>query len=157
MAQVTGFLKRVYKIHKLWQLEDVNLKTELNPVHFQGEYPAFQSARGYTATRKSRSSHMKLERNRLLPNQRLIAFPKRKDLVIFSHKQVDSEGEFQRCYFHAASAFIHHRAAARGHADRSLEALASDRRPPTAPQLSRIHIPRRPLAAGNAPELKRED
>lgn len=27
MAQVTGFLKRVYKIYKLWQLEDVNLKT----------------------------------------------------------------------------------------------------------------------------------
>lgn len=61
MAQATGFLKRVYKIYNFWQLEDVNLQTELNSVHFQGEHLAFRSARRYTATRKGRYSCRKLE------------------------------------------------------------------------------------------------
>lgn len=102
MAQVTGFLERVYKICKFWQLEDINLKTELNSVHLQGEHLACHSAIRYTATCKSRSFHMKLEHSRLFPNQRLITLPR---AVFFNHEQVDSKGEFQWCYFYAASTF----------------------------------------------------
>lgn len=74
---MTMFLKRVYKIYKIWQLEDVNLKTELDSLQFQEAHPPFRSSRRYTAMCKSRSSHMKLEHNKLLPNEQLIAFPNR--------------------------------------------------------------------------------
>lgn len=60
MAQVTGFLKRVYKICKCCQLEDVNLKTDVNSVHLQGEHPAFRRVKRYTATCKSKFSHVRL-------------------------------------------------------------------------------------------------
>lgn len=91
---MTGFLKRVYKTYKLCQLEDVNLNTDVNFVHLQGEHPAFRHLRRYRATCKSKFSHVRLEHTRLLPGQRPI--------TLLKMKVVDSRGEFQQRYFYAS-------------------------------------------------------
>lgn len=130
MAQMTGFLKRVYRTYKCCQLEDVNSKTDVNSVHFQGQHLGFRHVRRYMATCKSRFSHVRLEHIRLLPGQRLITFPK---LII-----VDSRGEFQKRYFYAVSPFIPHGATAHGHVhSRHLRPTLLHCRPWAAPRLSR--------------------